>query len=266
MRSDAFRQLCVGPNKAEVIYMSDITNSFKPGLFDGKTVLVSGASRGIGLGIAEGFAKLGAKVLATGLNADRTAEGTTDPNITFHEVDVRDRKAVKDFVGGLSALDVVVNVAGIARPRDEYEEDVYMEVMDVNLNSVMWVSNAARPMLAKTHGSIISVASMLSYLADPDVPAYCASKTGVIGLTRSLAFEFGPEIRVNAVAPGYHKTDMTRVHWENPEVEHKIGSRAALNRWGSVDDVVGAVLFLASPAAQFITATTLPVDGGYSVG
>lgn len=246
--------------------MSDVTTSFRSDLFKGKTVLVSGASRGIGQGIAEGFAKLGAAVVATGLNADRPAKGTTHPNITFHEVDVRDRAAIKTFVGGLSTLDVVVNCAGICRLRDEFKEEVYLEVMDVNLNSVMWVSMAAKPLLQKTHGSIISVASMLSYLADPDVPAYCASKTGILGLTRSLAFDFGPNVRVNAIAPGYHKTDMTRVHWENPEVERKIASRAALDRWGSVEDIVGVVLFLASPAAQFITGTTVPVDGGYSIG
>jgi NAD(P)-dependent dehydrogenase (short-subunit alcohol dehydrogenase family) len=131
----------------------------------------------------------------------------------------------------------------------------------------MWSSTAARPLLANTGGSIINIASMLSYLGDPDVPAYCASKTGLLGLTRSLAFEFGGEgIRVNAIAPGYHKTEMTRVHWENPTVAQQIGNRSALKRWGTAEDVVGAALFLASPAAGFVTGTCLAVDGGYVIG
>ena len=118
---------------------------------------------------------------------------------------MRDRKAVDAF------LDVLVNAAGVAKPESEYEEEGFLEVMDVNLNSVMRLSMAARPLLARTKGAIINFASMLSYLADDSVPAYCASKTGILGLTRALAHRFGPQgIRVNAIAPGYHKTDMTR--------------------------------------------------------
>jgi NAD(P)-dependent dehydrogenase (short-subunit alcohol dehydrogenase family) len=245
--------------------MDDPTTSFRPDLFKGQRVLVSGATRGIGRGIARGFARLGAEVAAAGRSAADVA--SADDGISFHVVDARDRTALRSFVADQSGLNVLVNCAGIARPRDEYRDDVYLEVMGVNLNASMWTSTAARPLLAKTGGSIINIASMLSYLADPDVPAYCASKTGLLGLTRSLAFEFGREgIRVNAIAPGYHKTEMTRVHWENPKVAKKISDRAALKRWGTVEDVVGAALFLASPAAQFVTGTCLAVDGGYVIG
>ena len=108
---------------------------------------------------------------------------------------------------------------------------------------------------------------MLSYLADDRVPAYCASKTGIVGLTRALAHKFGPDgIRVNAIAPGYHKTSMTEDIWSVPELAGKIVHRTALKRLGTVDDLVGTCLFLASPAAIYVTGTTLPVDGGYVNG
>lgn len=245
--------------------MEDPTRSFRPDLLAGKRVIVSGGTRGIGLAFAKGFAALGAEVIATG----RSAGEVSDPGagISLEVVDARDRSALKAFIAGQPRIDVLINCAGIGRIRDEYRDEVYLEVMEVNLNAAMWTSTAARPLLAKTGGSIINIASMLSYLGDPDVPAYSASKAGILGLTRSLAFEFGPEgIRVNAIAPGYHKTDMTRVHWENPVVAETIANRAALKRWGTAEDLVGAALFLASPAAAFVTATCLVVDGGYVVG
>lgn len=244
--------------------------AFRPGLFQGKTVLVSGATSGIGLAIAQGFAALDAQVVATGssqakldaLNADRTLEG-----IRFARLDVRNYDDILRFVAEMGALDVLVNAAGVARPADEYRDDVFREVIDVNLTAAMRLSMAARSRLEKSKGTVINVASMLSYIADVEVPAYCASKTGILGLTRSLAHAFGMAgVRVNAIAPGYHRTNMTRPLWEDPPSASKIAARSALKRWGEVDDLVGAVLFLASPASAFITGTTLPVDGGYATG
>jgi NAD(P)-dependent dehydrogenase (short-subunit alcohol dehydrogenase family) len=246
------------------------TDSFRPGLFTGRRVLVSGASSGIGLAIAQGFTALGADVVATGssttkLNALRAEEALA--SIRFERLDVRDAGAITEFVGELGELDVLVNAAGVARPVDEYRDDVFCSVIDVNLTSVMRLSMAARPLLERSRGSIVNVASMLSYLADVDVPAYCASKTGILGLTRSLAHAFGGAgVRVNAIAPGYHRTEMTRAFWESPPSAERIAARSALKRWGEVDDLVGATLFLSSPAAAFITGVTLPVDGGYVTG
>ena len=249
--------------------MDEIIATFRPDLFAGKHVLVSGASSGIGLAMAQAFARLGAEVTATGTSAEKFAAIRQDPankRIRFERLDVRDAKAIGRFMTTLPGLDVLVNTAGLALPEAEYEEEAYLQVMDVNLNSIMRLAMAAHPLLVKSKGVIINTASMLSYLADDSVPAYCASKTGVVGLTRALAHRFGPEgIRVNAIAPGYHKTAMTKPLWSDPGPAEKIAAKAALKRWGTVDDLVGTALFLASPAAVFVTATTLPVDGGYVV-
>ncbi|WP_118182501.1 SDR family NAD(P)-dependent oxidoreductase [Paraburkholderia phosphatilytica] len=248
----------------------DEVDAFRAGLFDGKTVLVSGGTSGIGLAIAQGFAQLGAMVIATGssqakldaLNADRTLSG-----IRFARLDVRNHDDIQRFVDELDTLDVLVNAAGVARPADEYRDDVFREVIDVNLTAAMRLSMAARVKLEKRQGAIVNVASMLSYIADVEVPAYCASKTGMLGLTRSLAHAFGiAGVRVNAIAPGYHRTAMTRALWEDPASANRIAARSALKRWGEADDLVGAVLFLSSKASAFITGATLPVDGGYVSG
>jgi NAD(P)-dependent dehydrogenase (short-subunit alcohol dehydrogenase family) len=249
--------------------MEEILATFRPDLFGGKRALISGGTSGIGLCLSKAFARLGADVTATGASRERLDAARSDGTakaVRFERLDVRDRKAVDALVGGFDRLDILINCAGEAKPEKEYDEDGFLDVMDVNLNSVMRLSMAARPLLARSHGAIVNFASMLSYLADDGVPAYCASKTGVMGLTRALAHRFGPEgIRVNALAPGYHKTDMTKALWSDPVPAAKIAAKTAFKRWGTVEDLVGAAVFLCSPAAQFITATTLPVDGGYVV-
>jgi NAD(P)-dependent dehydrogenase (short-subunit alcohol dehydrogenase family) len=137
----------------------------------------------------------------------------------------------------LPGLDVLINAAGGAKPEKEYREKDFLDVMDINLNSLMRLSMAAYPLLARSTGSILNIASMLSYLADDVVPAYCASKSGVLGLTRALAHRFGPEgIRVDAIAPVYHETDMTKALWSNPDSAAKKTARSALKRWGAVED------------------------------
>ncbi|MDB5523936.1 MAG: Oxidoreductase [Rhizobium sp.] len=250
--------------------MQDIIDTFRSDLFRGQTVLVSGATSGIGLAIAQGFAQLGAEVIATGTSEKKLGQVRKDPalsGIRFGTLDVRDRAAIDAFIGNLNSLSVLVNAAGIARPHAEFDEETYMEVIDINLNSAMRLSMAAYPLLKVSKGAIINTASMLSYLADDTVPAYCASKTGIVGLTRALSHKFGPDgVRVNAIAPGYHKTDMTRGLWEDPVAAGKIENRTALKRWGTVDDLVGTALFLASPAAIYVTGMTMPVDGGYVNG
>lgn len=250
--------------------MKEIVQTFRRDLFAGQTVLLSGATSGIGLAMARGFRDLGADVISTGTSLPKIEKARTveaNAKIRFEQLDVRDSKGIRAFVGGLPRLDVLVNAAGIARRDKEFEEDVYLDVVDVNLHSVMRLSMAARPLLAKTRGSIINIASMLSYIVDPAFPAYGASKTGMIGLTRHLAFAFGQDgIRVNALSPGYIKTELTTASSNDPVLTTKILNRCAIKRWGEVDDCVGAALYLASPAAAFVTGADLPVDGGFVVG
>ncbi|MCQ8242261.1 SDR family NAD(P)-dependent oxidoreductase [Rhizosaccharibacter radicis] len=249
-------------------FLEEAVSVFRPGLFAGSVVLVSGATSGIGLEIARGFRRLGAEVLATGSSPTKLAALTAQDQdgIRFARLDVRDEAQIRDVLDTLPRLDVLVNAAGVARPGAEWEGDTFDDVIGVNLSSVMHMSRLAKPMLAATRGSIVNIASMLSFLADADVPAYCASKTGLLGLTRALAHGWGPDgIRVNAIAPGYHETDMTRPLWSQPHNRAVIQEQSALKRWGRTADLVGATLFLASPAAGFVTGTCLAVDGGYSV-
>lgn len=250
--------------------MKKVVDSFQQQLFAGKCIVVSGASSGIGLAIACGFAALGAQVEAIGSSETKIAAARNDAQasgIRFHRLDVRDSNAVATWMRDRPQIDVLINAQGIARPGDEWSEPEFLNVMDVNLNSAFRLTMSALPQLEASRGSVINIASMLSFLADAEVPAYTASKTGILGLTRALAHRFGAKgIRVNAIAPGYHRTDMTRALWENPADEARIAQRSALKRWGTVDDLVGAAVFLSSDAAAFITGIVLPVDGGYHTG
>lgn len=250
--------------------LHEILSVFSPSLFEGKNILVSGATSGIGLDIARGFARLGGTTIATGSSEAKIEQASDDPantGLRFENLDVRDSGAIRAFAATVPALDVLVNAAGIGKGIAEFEEEVFLDVMNVNLNSIMRFATAFRDRLAASRGSIINIASMLSYLVEPEVPAYTASKTGVVGLTRALAHAYGPQgIRVNAIAPGYHKTDMTRPLWSKPKSYDLIADHSALKRWGTTEDLVGTAIFLASPASAFVTGTTLPVDGGYVIG
>lgn len=244
-------------------------STFAKPVFDGKVVIVSGGTSGIGLAMARGFAEAGATVIATGSSEQRIAEAAqfaTD-RLSFQRLDVRDAPGVDAFFGKLERLDVLVNCQGISRPDKEWDEDTFLNVIDINLSSAMRLARSAYPLLKASGGNIVNVASMLSYLADETVPAYTASKAGIVGLTRAMAHKYGRDgVRVNAIAPGYHKTDMTKDLWQVEGSADKIAQRAALKRWGTVEDLVGPTLFLASPAALFVTGAVLPVDGGYHSG
>jgi NAD(P)-dependent dehydrogenase (short-subunit alcohol dehydrogenase family) len=218
--------------------------------FEGKVALVTGGTTGIGLGVARGLESVGATVIAAGLP----------------ELDVTSAESVASVTRGLARLDILVNCAGILRRDEEFEMPVFEQVIDVNLNGAMRMCTACRPLLAASRGTIVNIASMLTFFGGPRVPAYSASKGGIAQLTRSLAVAWAPEgIRVNAVAPGWIRTPMTQALREDPARSAGLLARTPMGRWGEPEDVAGPVIFLCSAAAAFVTGVVLPVDGGYSI-
>ncbi len=237
---------------------------FHPDLYAGRHVLVIGGTSGIGLGIAEAFARHDARVSVTGASAVEVAATAAGSIFDAQLLDVRDGNAVQALVGGCPALDVLVNCAGVIRRAEEHDPAVFADVVAINLTGTMRTCAAARPALARSRGCIINTASMLTFFGGDLVPAYSASKGGVGQLTKSLALAYADEgIRVNALAPGWIATPLTAALQEDETRSSAILARTPLKRWGVPAEVADAALFLASPAARFITGTILPVDGGY---
>jgi NAD(P)-dependent dehydrogenase (short-subunit alcohol dehydrogenase family) len=247
--------------------------TFSATLFQAREVVVIGGTSGIGAGIAQAFRAHGASVTATGASDADVASAREDASladITLARLDVRSDADVAALFAAHTAagrrLDVLVNCAGVIRRGEELDPAVFATVLDINLNGTLRTCAAARPLLAASRGSIINTASMLSFFGGGLVPAYSASKGGVAQLTKSLAIAYAAEgIRVNAIAPGWIATRLTGALQADAARSAGILARTPLNRWGTPEDIGGPVLFLASPAAAFVTGVVLPVDGGYLV-
>ncbi|MFN3398751.1 MAG: SDR family NAD(P)-dependent oxidoreductase [Ferrovibrio sp.] len=233
-----------------------------------RKVLVSGGTSGIGAGIAQAFRDRGDSVIAVGLAGPELDAAAKDPafrNIDLQPLDVSDQQAVDAFAAALTQLDVLVNCAGMIRRLAEYEMPTFLKVLDVNLAGTMRLCVACKDLLAERGGAIVNTASMLSFFGGPLVPAYSASKGGVMQLTKSLAVAWAKEgIRVNAVAPGWIATPLTQALQDDAARSQVILDRTPMARWGTPADVAKAVLFLSSDQADFITGAILPVDGGYA--
>jgi len=185
--------------------------------------------------------------------------------MTARKLDVTDASSVEAVMKTITHLDLLVNCAGIIqRNNAEFEIEGFRKTIEVNLNGSMRMCLAAHAALKAAGGSIVNTASMLSFFGSPYAPAYAASKGGVAQLTKSLAAAWAADgIRVNAIAPGWIATDLTRALQEDEARTQAILSRTPIKRWGQPDDLAGVVAFLASDAAKFVTGVVMPIDGGY---
>ena len=239
----------------------------------GKTALVTGASKGLGEGMARALAEAGADIVAVArgesadLNRHVAGLGRT---IKWIKADLSDRGQSRSLLAKAEEMgmepDILVNNAGIIRRNDlsDFSEEEWDEVMEINLSSIFVLSKDFATRRAGRGGRIINTASMLSFQGGIRVFSYTASKTGVLGLTRILANELASSgITVNAIAPGYMATDNTLPLRQDEKRNAEILARIPVGRWGTPEDLSGAVVFLASDAAAYVTGQVLAVDGGW---
>lgn len=232
-----------------------------------KRALVTGGAHpmGIGFASAKALVKLGYDVIVTGYSAAETALTPAMPGIATRILDVTSDASVEALVGELDRLDALVNCAGHATPH-EFELAHFSRTVEVNLTGTMRMSMAAHPLLAREGGAIVNIASMYAIFGSAIAPGYAASKGGVLALTRSFAASWAKDgIRVNAVAPGWIKTNMARMMWENPDLADPISARTPMGRWGESQELGDVIGFLCAPESRFVTGVMIPVDGGYSI-
>jgi len=240
----------------------------------GKKALVTGSSKGIGASIAQALAQAGADIVLVGrtkdsLEATKSAIINIGRKVEIVLCDVSSADAIKEVFSDIAALkvDILINNAGsISRaPAAEAQMEEWNRIIDTNLNSVFQISQACgRAMIAQGTGTIINIASLLSFQGGINVPAYTASKHGVAGVTKALANEWGSRgVTVNAIAPGYISTDNTAALRADADRNASILARIPIGRWGNPEDIAAVAVFLASPAARYINGEVLTVDGGW---
>jgi 2-deoxy-D-gluconate 3-dehydrogenase len=241
---------------------------------DGRTALVTGGNGGLGLAMAQGLQLAGAQVAVTGRNPHKNAatQALLGEAGLVVEADVADEKTVKrateKIASAFGSLDILVNNAGAFRggPVTHLSWSDWRAVVDSHLTGAFLCTKHTVPYLAAAGGGkVINIGSMYSYFGAPDLADYTAAKTSLLGLTRALAVELAPQhIQVNAILPGWYETDITR-GMPHSTLGEQIRRKTPAGRWGDLDDLIGPVIFLASPASDFVTGATLPVDGGYLI-
>lgn len=246
-------------------------------LFDlsGRAALVTGSSRGLGRAIAEGMAKAGARLIINGVNSARVDAAVAELRAAGHQADgvafdVTDEAAVVRAFEGFDAagiaIDILVNNAGIQhrKPLLEFTSAEWRKVIETNLTSAFVIGReAAKRMLPRKRGKIINIGSLASELARPTVGPYTAAKGGIKNLTRSMAVEWAASgIQANAIGPGYMLTDMNQALVDNRDFNAWLMSRIPSKRWGRPDELVGAAIFLASSASDYVNGQIIYVDGG----
>lgn len=243
---------------------------------ENKIVLITGSSRGIGFSIAKGIAGAGAKVILNGTKPASIEKSLNELKSKGLQVftspfDVTNQKEVEGCIEKIEQtigpIDVLINNAGIHRrfPLEEMKIEDWNKVIEVNLNSVFIVSQiVARKMIRRKYGRIINISSLNAEGARPTIANYSASKGGLKMLTKSMATEWGKyNILTNAIGPGYILTDLTKPLADDPKFDTWVKSEVPLQRWGNPDDLIGAAIFLASEASNYINGHTIYVDGGW---
>ena len=241
--------------------------------FSGAHVLVTGGTSGIGAAAAGAYREAGADVTITGTRGSASEYDADLSGYRYLQMDIENGESIDAVAASLDRLDILVNNAGMALPSlglDEYEPDVFARSVNMLLVGAFRMARQSADLLAQSKiaggASIVGIASMSSYFGIPIVPGYGAAKTGLLGLTRTLAVKWGERgIRVNAVAAGLTRSRMTEGTFAQDEWMAPTLARTPLGRPGEPEDIANAILFLSSPGAAWITGQTLAVDGGYTV-
>ncbi len=245
-------------------------------LFDlsGRVALITGSSLGIGRALAQGLAAHGARVAMNGRDAGRLAEAVAampDPAATYAApFDVTDADAVAAGVEAVERdfgpIDILINNAGMQfrTPLEDYPHDKWKQLLETNISSAFYTGQAvARKMIPRGRGKIVNIASVQSELARPGIAPYTATKGAIRNLTRGMATDWARHgLQVNAIAPGYFKTPLNQALVDDPKFTAWLETRTPAGRWGNVEELVGAAVFLASDASSFVNGHTLFVDGG----